>query len=723
MKTKKRSIDRAVKSSFNWLSEKTVLMQKKNITTLKGLIIMAFVVGVIVALIWTINLNLESKSLASSNGYDSSIEGEFEKIIEENPEKEYEKIKYFVYDKKTKKHVEIKFKKKPADSLETGDVVRIKGKKVSEKVFEGDNVVLVSQAESLTDTRKAVVLMVDLLNAKASSRYTLDQISSVMYYGDKSVDSLYRESSRDMLGFEADVDANGQADVFGPFQVNYTNETCNYYDWSAAAETAATEAGIDLSLYQHRVFVLPHFNELPSCAWAGVANVGCGTFCRAWVGGADYPMLIAHELGHNLSMGHAATDPENDGVVNSVYGDYSDPMGTSSSAWHLFNAPHIDQMGWYSSYSGDIQTVATSGTYTLAPIGMDPTSTDLPFALKIAKPDTEEFYYLSYRQPLGYDSGIASIYSQGVNIHRYKGSNYGYTYFIQSLTDGSSFSDMVNGISVTQVSHSDKGVTFDLTVSVASDSTAPSVKISNPLDGNTISGVIQVDVTATDNIGVSKVELYVDSNFVAEDTSSPYSFSLDTKLYDDGSHAIKAVAYDASGNNSSNQISVNISNQSVSSSCGDGYCGGQAVGENCQTCPQDCASSTASGSCSDCFKGVCDGTCHPSKDGANCPDCQSNSCCGDGVCSAGEDCPVDCDCSSNSECSDGVACTIDTCLLSGVCQNIWPSCGLSDGCCGSGCSAISDPDCVSQDCSACFKGICDGTCHPSKDGAGCPDCQ
>ena len=107
---------------------------------------MAFVVGVIVALIWTINLNLESKSLASSNGYDSSIEGEFEKIIEENPEKEYEKIKYFVYDKKTKKHVEIKFKKKPADSLETGDVVRIKGKKVSEKVFEGDNVVLVSQA-------------------------------------------------------------------------------------------------------------------------------------------------------------------------------------------------------------------------------------------------------------------------------------------------------------------------------------------------------------------------------------------------------------------------------------------------------------------------------------------------------------------------------------------------------------------------------------------------
>jgi len=29
----------------------------------------------------------------------------------------------------------------------------------------------------------------------------------------------------------------------------------------------------------------------------------------------------------------------------------------------------------------------------------------------------------------------------------------------------------------------------------------------------------------------------------------------------------------------------------------------------------------------------------------------------------------------------------------------------------------------SEDCSTCFKGVCDNRCHPSKDGAGCPDCQ
>ena len=30
-------------------------------------------------------------------------------------------------------------------------------------------------------------------------------------------------------------------------------------------------------------------------------------------------MVYVHELGHNLNMAHAGTDPENDGVVNSAY--------------------------------------------------------------------------------------------------------------------------------------------------------------------------------------------------------------------------------------------------------------------------------------------------------------------------------------------------------------------------------------------------------------------
>ncbi|MBK6958288.1 MAG: hypothetical protein IPH22_07755 [Nitrosomonas sp.] len=67
--------------------------------------------------------------------------------------------------------------------------------------------------------------------------------------------------------------------------------------------------------------------------------MGCGTFCRAWIAGTT-GMIFAHELGHNLNLAHAGTDPENDSTINNVYGDYSDPMGSSGSNWYLFNAAH-----------------------------------------------------------------------------------------------------------------------------------------------------------------------------------------------------------------------------------------------------------------------------------------------------------------------------------------------------------------------------------------------
>lgn len=30
-------------------------------------------------------------------------------------------------------------------------------------------------------------------------------------------------------------------------------------------------------------------------------------------------MIYVHELGHNLNLAHAATDPENDSTINSEY--------------------------------------------------------------------------------------------------------------------------------------------------------------------------------------------------------------------------------------------------------------------------------------------------------------------------------------------------------------------------------------------------------------------
>lgn len=89
------------------------------------------------------------------------------------------------------------------------------------------------------------------------------------------------------------------------------------------------------------------------------------------------------------------------------------------------------------------------------------------------------------------------------------------------------------------------------------DTQAPTVAISSPGDGQAISGLVPVDVTAGDNIGVARVELYANGTLYATDTTGPYGFSLDASKYSDGSLPLEARAYDAAGN-STNSATVTV---------------------------------------------------------------------------------------------------------------------------------------------------------------------
>ncbi len=98
-------------------------------------------------------------------------------------------------------------------------------------------------------------------------------------------------------------------------------------------------------------------------------------------------------------------------------------------------------------------------------------------------------------------------------------------------------------------------------VSPPPDTTSPTVTLTNPIAGSTVSGTIALSASATDNLGVSKVEFYVDSNLVNSDSTAPYDFSLDTKTLSNGTHTMLAKAFDAAGNTtSSTAISVTVSN-------------------------------------------------------------------------------------------------------------------------------------------------------------------
>lgn len=92
------------------------------------------------------------------------------------------------------------------------------------------------------------------------------------------------------------------------------------------------------------------------------------------------------------------------------------------------------------------------------------------------------------------------------------------------------------------------------------DTQMPTVSITSPVDNSTVKGTITVSANASDNVAVSKVEFYVDSQLKATSTSSPYSFSLDTTKLTDGSHTIEAKAYDSSGNVRNVAVTVTVDN-------------------------------------------------------------------------------------------------------------------------------------------------------------------
>ena len=93
------------------------------------------------------------------------------------------------------------------------------------------------------------------------------------------------------------------------------------------------------------------------------------------------------------------------------------------------------------------------------------------------------------------------------------------------------------------------------------DTTPPTTSITSPANGATVSGTVTVSASASDNVGVSRVEFYVDGGLIGTDTSSPYSISWNTATATNGGHGLQSRAFDAAGNTgSSATVSVTVSN-------------------------------------------------------------------------------------------------------------------------------------------------------------------
>jgi hypothetical protein len=107
------------------------------------------------------------------------------------------------------------------------------------------------------------------------------------------------------------------------------------------------------------------------------------------------------------------------------------------------------------------------------------------------------------------------------------------------------------------------GKTTRATAAPASDTQPPFVAISEPGAGATVSGMMSIVANGGDNIGVTRVEFFLDGDdrtVLVDHPPSPWRTAWDTRAFSNGTHTLKVVVRDAAGNHATDTRTITVHN-------------------------------------------------------------------------------------------------------------------------------------------------------------------
>jgi len=318
-----------------------------------------------------------------------------------------------------------------------------------------------SRCELQSTKLKVAVLLVHAGTARVAC--SVDAVRGTLLDPAQGTPAFYRETSYGLLDLQGDVlgtvDIGPQADCVSRDDARAA--TASLKSWYAQADLAAAAAGIDLSTYDRRVYVM---DRAMNCDNSG-GGVARAAFNRAWVFDCGRGSVYAHELGHTLGANHAST-PSADNGRPADYGDGSDVMG---HGFFQFNGPHRAQMGWLPA--DRVVTVTSPGTYR---IGILESPQPIPQVLVIPRRDApDQALHLSTRQAVGFDATLGAEFVGHTSIHESplacprtaSGGEPPKTMLTKTLGDGDTLTNEAAGITITQTTHDDVSATVRITFS------------------------------------------------------------------------------------------------------------------------------------------------------------------------------------------------------------------------------------------------------------------